>query len=201
MNRKQFDNLSETVGDNIFGQRFSFIYVNDFKTSIRKEHKDQGIMKISHIVAHISKKSYYDMTNTSTGVEKLGITVNPKQDSLYNYEKLNGLLAHLKSDPEKKYMLIRYDDDPSRKNLHIMDVLYIDKDAQIIPENVVESMMTPSALKSKRNEYGRSAALNLTTGFRSFKWHDIASIRLAGLVFVDSGLTKYATLVKPVKLT
>jgi len=195
MNTEQYVQLTGQLSDNIFGQKFSFVYVNDFKDSIRREFKDREIKKVSYILAHIAKKSYYEMANTSTGLKKLGVEMKQLKESQYNYEKLNGLFASLKSKPENKYILVRYDDDPERKNIEVKKVVYIDKDNQVLDTETVESMMTPSALKRKNNEYGRSAALNLSVGFKVFKWINIAKIKIAGQEMVDHLLNKYSVYV------
>lgn len=191
MDSKQFDIIKSEVSDKIFGQRFTFIYINDFRESIAKDYKDLGIFKISVINAHISKKTYYEMADTSTGLQDLGVSLLPKREGHYNYEKLNGFLASLKSDENKKYMIIRFDDDPKRKNINIISVVYVDKDGNKISEEEVEKMMTPSALKKKRNEYGRAAKLDLTVGYRPFKWTDIARLSVAGLKLEDTRLSSY----------
>lgn len=191
MNTKQYDIIKTKVSDKIFGQRFTFTYINDFRDSIAKDYKDLGIYKISVINAHISKKTYYEMADTSTGLQDLGVKLLPKRDSHYNYEKLNGFLACLKSDETKKYMIIRFDSDPERQNINIIKVIYVDKDGKEIPEKEVEKMMTPSALKKKRNEYGRSAKLDLSVGYRPFKWSDIARLSVAGLKLEDNRLSQF----------
>lgn len=192
MNIEQYIQLTGQLSDNIFGQKFSFVYVNDFRNSIRREFKDREIKKVSYILAHIAKKSYYDMANTSTGLKKLGVEMKQLRESQYNYEKLNGLFASLKSNPEKKYILVRYDNDPDRKNIEVKKVVYIDKNNQVLDVKTVESMMTPSSLKHKNNEYGRSAKLELSVGFKVFKWSDIAKIKIAGQEMSDNLLNKYS---------
>lgn len=191
MNSKQYDIIKTKVSDKIFGQRFTFTYINDFRDSIAKDYKDLGIYKISVINAHISKKTYYEMANTSTGLQDLGVEMYALRESHYNYEKLNGFLASLKSDETKKYLIIRFDSDPERQNINIIKVIYVDKDGKEIPEKEVEKMMTPSALKKKRNEYGRSAKLDLSVGYRPFKWSDIARLSVAGLKLEDDRLTPF----------
>jgi hypothetical protein len=191
MNLSQYKTVKSKVSDGIFGQRITFTYINDFRASIRKEYKDLGIFKISVINAHVSKKSYYEMANTSTGLQNLGVEMYALRDSHYNYEKLNGFLACLKSDENKKYMIIRFDNDPERKNIHIIKVVYVDKDGKTVSEKDVEAMMTASALKKKRNEYGRSAKLDLSVGYRPFKWTDIARLSVAGLKLEDDRLTPF----------
>jgi len=191
VNQKHYQTIKSKVSDKIFGQRFTFTYINDFRDSIRKEYKDLGIFKLSVINAHISKKTYYEMADTSTGLQDLGVKLLPKRDGHYNYEKLNGFLACLKSDETKKYMIIRFDSDPERQNINIIKVVYVDKNGVVIPEKDVEAMMTPSALKKKRNEYGRSAKLDLTVGYRPFKWSDIARLSIAGLRLEDDRLTPF----------
>jgi len=191
MDTKHYKIVMDQVSDKIFGQRITLTYVNDFRESIRKEHKDRGIFKISKINCHISKKSYYEMANSSTGLQDLGVEMLPKRESHYNYEKLNGFLASLKKDPDKKYVIIRFDKDPGRKNINIIDIKYIDKDGEVIPEEEVKSMMTNSALKKMNNEYGRSGKLDLSVGYRPFKWSEIARLSVAGIKLEDERLRPY----------
>lgn len=192
MNIKQYHNFKDWISDNIFGQRIGLIYVDDFSKNLAKDFKDQSIYKLSIINAYISKRSYYELANTSTGLRDLGVTLNPKRESHYNYEKLNGFLSNLKTNPEKKYVLIRYDSDPERKNIHIIKTVYVRPDTrEIMSEETVESMMTPSALKKKRNEYGRAGKLNLSVGFRAFKWANIARLRVSGYSMTDNHLQPF----------
>lgn len=196
MNLKQYEKMMGILSDNIFGQKFSMVYVNDFHDSIKKEYKDLGITKVSYILGHISKKSYYEMANTSTGLEALGVNLLPKRESQYNYEKLNGFLASLKSKPDNKYLILRFDDDPARKNIDVMKVVYIDKSGNILDEKTVESYMTDSALKKKHKEYGRDAKLDISVGYRPFKWDGIAELNVTGITIKDDKLKKYVRLVK-----
>lgn len=194
MNQTHYAYIAENVSDNIFGQKFSLVYVNDMRDSIRKEYKDLGIIKVSYVLGHVSKKSFYEMSTDSDALKNLGVNLLPKRDSHYNYEKLNGFLASLKSNPDNKYLIMRFDD--AKKNVDVIKVVYIDKDNNKLDEKTVESYMTDSALKKKNNEYGRAAKLDMTTGFRPFKWSDIAELSVEGVHLIDTKLKKFIPLVK-----
>lgn len=191
MTPEQYKSLYKNVSDNIYGQRIGLVYVNDFRGSIAKPYKDMGITKISTINGHIAKKSYYEMANTSTGLQELGVELKPKRESFYNYEKLNGFLANLKSDPNQKYVLLRFDDDPQRKNQHVIKITYVDRRGEPLDEKYVESLMTASALRSKHKEYGRAAKLDLSVGMRAYKWANIARLKIEGWEYVDKRFDKF----------
>lgn len=190
MNTQQFNTVKEKTDESIFGEKFSFIYCREMEKEISRKYKDIGIVKISKISAFVSKKTFIEMTNNSEVVKLLGITVHQIRDSHYNYEHIN-LLGHLKSDPSKKYMLIKQDDE--KNNVKVLWEKYVDRNGKTYTESEVEEMMTPSALKSKRGEYGRQAKLGLTTKYHSYKWWRIVKLNIHFLRLTDYELLKYIT--------
>ena len=127
-----YSQVYDAIDDAIFGQKIGFIAVTEPK--VQKEFKEMGIKKVQHLVCTISKRSYLELVNTSTGIEELGVEVKSKRESFYENEKLGGLLSHLKKDPDRmKYLVVKFDTDDNRTHIqHVGEAIYVDKDMNVL---------------------------------------------------------------------
>jgi hypothetical protein len=122
----------------------------------------------------------------------MGLTISLLQDSKYESEKLNGLFCHLKNDPSKKYMTIRWDDD--KQNVH--NTIYLDPQRQIIGDTLdsAKHLMTPSYITSVTKGYGRNKVLkvaDINVCINTIKIENIAVLKIAGKTIVDPNLIQY----------
>ena len=198
MQMHQWEFFKENHGP-IFGQKCSFVYVADQRKYIAAAFKNLGILKISHIVANIPKRDYFEILNTSTGMVKLGLTASPLRDSHYGDEALNGFFSYLLSKPEQKYIRLIADTSPDRKTIDVLNTLYLDVDGNVLSKDEVFPMYTPSHQKSLKQEYGREKVLKPTVIFRPFKWEYIAELNIAKNNFVDDDLVDCIEVAKTVQ--
>lgn len=178
MNLDQFNEACAL--ENIMGQFVSLVTVTDQKDNVKKEFKDLGVRKISRFQVHIRKKHYIELLNTSTGAAEMGIEFKPKRDSFYNHEAHEGFFCNLKSNPDKKYIEIRWNENDKE----IDDSVLIDKDNNILKDDVLkDSARSPRTVLAEQ----------LGVYIRQFKIESIALMRIAGKEFIDDKLKDYLT--------
>jgi hypothetical protein len=203
MTLEQFNNLKNSLPDNISGRRMGIIIVSD--SGFCADAVKMGYKKITKINVAIRKDYYLDIVNKTAGAKKLNVEFKPQRASYYESEKLHGLFSHLKSDPEKKYMELRWDtDDETNK----VSSVYVDANLNIVATDLndplVKSLYTKSAYTSLTEGYGRTKVMrendidvpNLTP-----KIENISHIAINGKRVTDENLNQYNKIkIKKVKV-
>lgn len=198
MNRKQYDQKLIEVDDNIAGQKFSLTIVSD--SGFNAAAIAAGYKKITRCVVSIRKASYLEIVNKTKMAQQLNVEFKPQRESYYESEKLYGLFAHLISDPEKKYMQLKWDADA--KGNSIISV-YVDAKLQIVATDIndtlVRSLYTKSAYTNLTVGYGRTKVMRengINGAHISPKIENIASLKIGGLdEVVDPDLKDYLNII------
>lgn len=178
----------------IYGQFVGVVAVSDSQFSAT--YKKLGYKKVTRYNVRISKKSFLETVNTSTGAQEVGVEFTPKRDSYYN-NIYSGLLEELKADANKKYVRLVWDTDKS----NTVETCYVDGDGNIIAEDVetAKPFITPSAYKKATEGYGRQVhqrAMNIDVREVDISFENIAEIKVCGIHMVDDLLKKYIPFVR-----
>jgi hypothetical protein len=182
MDNFQYSVLKEKIYSNresVAGQFISILSVTD--AEVKKEYKTLGIKKVSRFQAHIISSNYIELNNKSERVSELGIELKAKRPSYYENESKDGFFRCLKSNPDKKYLGVKYDTEKNHSK--VFDVFYVDENGKYLLDS-------EKYLKEKKSS-GREDELQLTVRERDFKVESIACIRIAGEEVIDSSLLKY----------
>ena len=146
----------------------------------------KGYRKVSHIVVTFPKRDYYELVNTSSGIEKLGITVNPLQDAGYSF--VGGLLS-VKDDTNEGYVRIPFDTSDDRNHVqNIGETFIIDVDGNKYVYS--DDYFTPSYIKNQKEGSGREAQLKISVKFRTYKLDNIIKINVNGMTYINEELNK-----------
>jgi hypothetical protein len=121
MTLNQFQEVLAMNEEKIFGQFITITSVTDPIKDLLPEFKDMGIKKVSTIQTHLFKKSYLDIVNTSTGAMQAGVEFKPKKESPYTSLALNGLCSELKSNPDKKYLILKFSGEDTSTIYYVND--------------------------------------------------------------------------------
>lgn len=180
MKNKHYASVKAMDDQKIFGQFISIVSVTEpSKYDLVEEYRDLGIRKVSSFQTHLFKKNYMTIINTSTGAINAGVEFKQVKESPYQNEALEGLCSCLKSDNNKKYIVVKF------KGENSANVVYVDHAGKVYDGQVI--------LKPKK-ESAREKAIVAIVGeeekpsFRAFKIESIYSISIAGQIFVDEEL-------------
>lgn len=195
MKQNSYNDLQQNLKNNIFGQFIGVVVVSDSQFSA--EYKAKGYKKVTRYNVQLSKKNFLEVVNTSTGAQDVGVEFHRKRDSYYESELLNGFFEHLKSNPDKKYIKIVWDNDKHNS----VESCYVDGDGNILGTKIddVKSYVTGSAYKKATEGYGREKIMReMDIHVNEIDVHveNIAELKVAGFHVIDTDLEKYIPLVR-----
>lgn len=174
--------IFERVKRQDIGNGQFFTVVAKTQSGFSASAKKAGYWKVSKFQSHVFVKSFSELTNTSTGMVELNATYKPENESLYNNIAHNGLLAELKSCPDKKYIRCMFNEKTARP-----EVKFIDSFGN---EITAEDCLTASALAKFRHEKEFSAmsksekiAEISQVNIRYFSWENITYLSIGGITY------------------
>ena len=191
MNITQYNSLKNSLSDNIYGQKIGLVIVT--QSGMSAPMARQGYRKVSRYNAPISKRSYLEVVNTSTGAKEVGAEFKQIGTPRYESEKLNGFFSHLISKPDKKYLRLCLDMEKS----HVINSVYV-QGTTIVADTFEDAcklgLFTNSYIKGRNQEYGREKvmkAADIHVKPLSIKIENIALIRVSGHEEIDPLLANY----------
>jgi hypothetical protein len=183
MDNKQFETLKVTLPDNITGQFIGLITVTN--SQFTANCKKSGYKKITRYNVQLTKKTFLEVVNTSTGASEAGIEFKSKRESFYEHEKLD-FFEHLRSNPDKKYLRLVWDNDSH----NTVKSVYVDPNGRIIGDSIesVKAFVTPSAYKSATEGYGRGKIMKeigVNVNENDISIDNIAELKICGQHIID----------------
>lgn len=186
MKSEQFNQVVALEAEKaIFGQWISIVSVTDTDKNLKPEYRKTGILKVSQFTAHVRKASYIDLLNTSTGAIEAGIEFKPKRPSYYETVAHNGFCSLLKSKPEEKYFIIKFNENDTKP----AKTIYVNAEMKELKE---EDILLEKKEGNVRTQLVADVA---EVKIRNFKLASIAKMSVGGLVLIDDDLCKYIAII------
>jgi hypothetical protein len=174
--------IFEKVSKQDIGNGQFFTMIAKTQSGFSALAKKSGYWKVSKFQSHVFVKSFSELTNTSTGMTELNATYKPENDSLYNNIAHNGLLATLKSNPEKLYIRCMFNEKTAKP-----EVKFVDDNGNVI---TAEECLTTSALEKFRHEKefsqmskSEKIAEISQVNIRYFSWENVMYLSIGGKVY------------------
>jgi hypothetical protein len=206
MNTEQFKRFKEEVKEavaarptkqNINGEIVTIVALTDQSKYLKEDFKGRKLFKISVQQFNHTGKSFTELLNTSTGVVAVGGESKPKRDWPYESEDFDGLFSHLKSKPEKKYIVAKWRNEGVRAhNGKVYDPVFIDEDGQVIDNPYDLMKEKPQWNPTVVTPNGHKEAVEVKTEIRVYGIDSIVSMKVAGCTVVDDELSPIQDIIK-----
>lgn len=197
MDNKQFAQFQKDVKTaldarekkhNLSGEFVTITSVTPQDKYLLPQHRHMGLYKVQRFQAQHLSKNYNDYVNTSTGVADIGGEVVKKRDSYYESESMEGLFSHLKSNPDKKYIQVKWRNEGQIPHNGVLQEIYITKNGKYIDNPYDYMKNRPDYKHEVTLPDGSTTRVEAATEIRMFKAENIIEMRVAGVKIVDDSL-------------